>query len=181
VIRAVIDTNVVVSGLLCPAGNRSCRSIPPTQCAGPRDVVTSGQTPVFDPGEARALLDSIDTGNVAGLRDRAPIADRADGLFLRPRRPPVPAANSFRHWGRCAPRGCAVFSTILRPARDGARRRSNPYRAQAGVNLSRRGWLPTRNARVQCSNLQKFGVRTGLKLTGVYRHCQHAVVADRAG
>jgi site-specific recombinase XerD len=37
---------------------------------GPRHVVTSGQTPVLDPAEARALLDSIDTGNHAGLRDR---------------------------------------------------------------------------------------------------------------
>ena len=38
---------------------------------GPRHVVTTGQTPVLDPSEARALLDSIDTGNHAGLRDRA--------------------------------------------------------------------------------------------------------------
>jgi site-specific recombinase XerC len=38
---------------------------------GPRHVVTSGQTPVLDPAEARALLDSIDAGTVAGLRDRA--------------------------------------------------------------------------------------------------------------
>jgi len=37
---------------------------------GPRHVVTSGQTPVLDPGEARTLLDSIDTGKVAGLRVR---------------------------------------------------------------------------------------------------------------
>ena len=37
---------------------------------GPRHVVTSGQTPVLDPAEARALLDSIDTSTVAGLRDR---------------------------------------------------------------------------------------------------------------
>ena len=28
---------------------------------GPRHVVTCGQTPVLDPAEARALLDSIDT------------------------------------------------------------------------------------------------------------------------
>jgi integrase len=34
-------------------------------------VVTSGQTPVLDPAEARALLDSIDTSTVVGLRDRA--------------------------------------------------------------------------------------------------------------
>jgi hypothetical protein len=33
--------------------------------------VTSGQTPVLDPSEARALLDSIDTSTVVGLRDRA--------------------------------------------------------------------------------------------------------------
>jgi integrase len=38
---------------------------------GPRHIVTSWQTPVLDPAEARALLDSIDTGKVAGLRDRA--------------------------------------------------------------------------------------------------------------
>jgi site-specific recombinase XerC len=38
---------------------------------GPRHVVTSGQTPVLDPSEARALLDRIDTSTVVGLRDRA--------------------------------------------------------------------------------------------------------------
>jgi site-specific recombinase XerD len=38
---------------------------------GPRHVVTSGQTPVLDPAEARALLDSIDVTTQAGLRDRA--------------------------------------------------------------------------------------------------------------
>jgi site-specific recombinase XerD len=38
---------------------------------GPRHVVTSGQTPVLDPSEARALLDSIDVTTQAGLRDRA--------------------------------------------------------------------------------------------------------------
>jgi site-specific recombinase XerC len=38
---------------------------------GPRHVVTSGQTPVLDPAEARSLLDSIDTAFVMGLRDRA--------------------------------------------------------------------------------------------------------------
>jgi integrase len=40
---------------------------------GPRHVVTSGQTPVLDPAQARALLDSIDTSTVVGLRDRARI------------------------------------------------------------------------------------------------------------
>ena len=38
---------------------------------GPRHAVTSGQTPVLDPAEARALLDSIDTSTHAGLRDCA--------------------------------------------------------------------------------------------------------------
>jgi site-specific recombinase XerC len=37
---------------------------------GPRHVVTSAQTPVRDPAEARAL-DSIDVSTHAGLRDRA--------------------------------------------------------------------------------------------------------------
>ena len=44
---------------------------PAASVRGPRHVVTSGQTPVLDPAEARALLDSIDTGTVVGLRDRA--------------------------------------------------------------------------------------------------------------
>jgi site-specific recombinase XerD len=44
---------------------------PAASVRGPRHVVTSGQTPVLDPAEARTLLDSIDTSTVAGLRDRA--------------------------------------------------------------------------------------------------------------
>jgi site-specific recombinase XerC len=38
---------------------------------GPRHVVTSGQTPVLDPAEARELLDCIDVTTHVGLRDRA--------------------------------------------------------------------------------------------------------------
>src|SRR6201982_2753570 len=38
---------------------------------GPPPVATSGSTPVLDPAEARALLDSIDVSTVAGRRDRA--------------------------------------------------------------------------------------------------------------
>jgi site-specific recombinase XerD len=44
---------------------------PAASVRGPRHVVTSGQTSVLDPSEARALLDSIDTAKIAGLRDRA--------------------------------------------------------------------------------------------------------------
>src|ERR1700736_1240998 len=44
---------------------------PAASVRGPRHVVTSGQTPVLNPAEARALLDSIDTSTVIGLRDRA--------------------------------------------------------------------------------------------------------------
>ena len=38
---------------------------------GPKHVVTKGATPVLSPAEARKLLESIDTGALAGLRDRA--------------------------------------------------------------------------------------------------------------
>ncbi len=44
---------------------------PAASVRGPRHVVTSGQTPVLDPSEARALLDSINVSTHAGLRDRA--------------------------------------------------------------------------------------------------------------
>ena len=41
---------------------------------GPKHVVKRGKTPVLTPEEARALLDSIDTSTVVGLRDRALIS-----------------------------------------------------------------------------------------------------------
>ena len=37
----------------------------------PKHVVTKGATPVLTPAEARKLLEHIDTGTLAGLRDRA--------------------------------------------------------------------------------------------------------------
>ena len=37
----------------------------------PKHVVTKGATPVLSPAEARKLLETIDTGALAGLRDRA--------------------------------------------------------------------------------------------------------------
>lgn len=44
---------------------------PAASVRGPKHVVKVGKTPVLDPQEARALLDSIDVTTKAGLRDRA--------------------------------------------------------------------------------------------------------------
>ncbi|OYV25357.1 MAG: integrase [Acidocella sp. 20-63-7] len=44
---------------------------PAASVRGPRHIVKSGKTPVLEPEEARALLDSIDVTVPAGLRDRA--------------------------------------------------------------------------------------------------------------
>ena len=44
---------------------------PAAAVRGPKHVVTKGATPVLSPLEARKLLESIDTGALAGLRDRA--------------------------------------------------------------------------------------------------------------
>ena len=44
---------------------------PAAAVRGPKHVVTKGSTPVLTPAEARKLLDCIDTGTLAGLRDRA--------------------------------------------------------------------------------------------------------------
>ncbi|MGH6842434.1 MAG: tyrosine-type recombinase/integrase [Methylocella sp.] len=44
---------------------------PAAAVRGPRHIVRRGKTPVLDPAEARALLDSIDVAAPAGLRDRA--------------------------------------------------------------------------------------------------------------
>ena len=44
---------------------------PAASVRGPKHVVTTGATPVLSPAEARRLLAVIDTGTLAGLRDRA--------------------------------------------------------------------------------------------------------------
>src|SRR5712692_7727276 len=47
---------------------------PAAPVRGPKYVVRTGKTPVLGAIEARALLDSIDTTTVVGLRDRALIS-----------------------------------------------------------------------------------------------------------
>jgi integrase len=47
---------------------------PATPVKGPKHVVKRGKTPVLSAGDARTLLDSIDTSTLIGLRDRALIA-----------------------------------------------------------------------------------------------------------
>ena len=44
---------------------------PAAAVRGPKHVVTTGATPVLSPAEASRLLAAIDTGTLAGLRDRA--------------------------------------------------------------------------------------------------------------
>ena len=64
-IRALLDYLVV--GQVLPAN-------PAAPVRGPKQVVKQGKTPVLSAGEARTLLDSIDLGRPAGLRDRALLA-----------------------------------------------------------------------------------------------------------
>ena len=44
---------------------------PAAAVRGPKHVVTKGATPAVSPAEARRLLEAIDAGTLAGLRDRA--------------------------------------------------------------------------------------------------------------
>lgn len=44
---------------------------PAASVRGPKHIVRKGKTPVLEPAEARALLDSIDATTLVGLRDRA--------------------------------------------------------------------------------------------------------------
>lgn len=61
-IRMLFDW--LVTGQITPVN-------PAASVRGPRHVVKTGKTPVLDPSEARALIDSLDTSTPAGLRDRA--------------------------------------------------------------------------------------------------------------
>ena len=47
---------------------------PAASVKGPKHVVVKGKTPVLQPSDARKLIDSIDTKNISGFRDRAMIA-----------------------------------------------------------------------------------------------------------
>jgi hypothetical protein len=104
----------------CSTGSspaRWCQSTRRRRWRGPRHVVTSGQTPVLDPAEARALLDSIDVSTHAGLRDRALI-----GLWS------IPSPVSARHsaWqSKMSTRRTAAFGCGC--ARRAALRRFDPW------------------------------------------------------
>lgn len=69
-IRKLFDW--LVTGQIVPTN-------PATSVRGPKHVIKVGKTPVLDPQEARALLDSIDVTTPADLRDRALI-----GLMIYP-------------------------------------------------------------------------------------------------
>jgi site-specific recombinase XerC len=96
---------------------------PAASVRGPRHVVTSWQTSVLDPVEARALLDSIDTASVVGLRDRALI-----GLMI----------YSFARIG--AALGMAVEDCVhAEPALVGAAAREGRQAARDAVSPQPRG------------------------------------------
>jgi site-specific recombinase XerD len=61
-IRHLFDSLVV--GQIVPAN-------PASSVRGPKHIVRKGKTPLLEPAEARALLDSIDTSTPVGMRDRA--------------------------------------------------------------------------------------------------------------
>jgi site-specific recombinase XerC len=58
-------------------------STPAGSVRGPKYVVTRGKTPVLSGDEMRQLLDSIDTSELIGLRDRALLG--LMGYTFRPR------------------------------------------------------------------------------------------------
>jgi site-specific recombinase XerC len=64
-IRMLFDW--LVTGQIVPSN-------PATSVRGPKHSYKTGKTPVLSAADTRALLDSIDAGNVIGLRDRVLIA-----------------------------------------------------------------------------------------------------------
>ena len=87
---------------------------PASSVRGPTHSVKRGKTPVLDPAEARALLDSIDVTTPVGLARPRP--DRPHGLFVRAHRRGArdegrgrlraepPAVGAAAREGRQAPR-----------------------------------------------------------------------------
>jgi site-specific recombinase XerC len=64
-VRMLFDC--LITGQVVPTNSAAAVS-------GPKNVVTTGKTPVLDGSKWRRLLDSIPTASVNALRDRALIA-----------------------------------------------------------------------------------------------------------
>ena len=77
---------------------------PAAAVRGPKHVVSKGATPVLSPAEARKLLETIDTGALVGIRDRALLSVM---LYTGPRRPSTPtsrrAGSMSRRWRSSRP------------------------------------------------------------------------------
>jgi hypothetical protein len=86
---------------------------PAASVRGPRHVVTSGQTPVLDPIEARALLDSIDTASVVGLRDHRSHRLFYDGAVAHFGRSPAERPSTWKP----RPRSRGTRSRMASPPR----------------------------------------------------------------
>ena len=97
---------------------------PAAAVRGPKHVVTKGATPVLAPAEARRLLAAIDTGTLAGRRDRALVsvmlysfARVSAVIAMRGRTTSGRSAGGGSGSTRRAARGTTSRPTIGRPRR----------------------------------------------------------------
>ena len=124
----------------CSTGWSSARCVatnPAHAVRGPKHVVKRGKTPVLTADEARALLDSIDTSTLVGLRDRALIAvmtyafARIGAVVAHARRGLLPARQ-------------ALVGAAARERRQAPRDAGAPQSRSLSRRLHRRGRHPRR-------------------------------------
>ena len=113
---------------------------PAAAVRGPKHVVRKGATPLLSPAEARRLLAAIDTGTLAGLRDRALVSVMLYS-FAR-----VSAVIGMRRQRRISRPRCQGRSKIRPPWR----RKTRPLGS----------WVEWRNAAVRRGR-QDAGVAAG--------------------
>ncbi len=144
---------------------------------GPRHVVKKGKTPVLTAGEARHLLDSIDTSTLIGLRDRALIALMC---YSFARVSAVIGMNvddyyqqGKRSWIRLHEKG-GKFHEV--PAHHNAEAYLDAYIAAAGIAEGRKG--PLFRSAVGKSNALS---PEGMSRTDVFRMVKRRAVAAGIG
>jgi integrase len=137
----------------------------------PRHVVTSRETPVLDPSEARALLDSIDVSTHAGLRDRALI-----GLMV----------NSFARIG--AALGMTVEDVFTQNRRLWLQLREKGGKRQISDRVSRRRRVAQRPKRAAVPperprhrQAHAYGAAAGERLCDDRRRAAAAGIATKLG
>jgi site-specific recombinase XerD len=142
---------------------------PAASVRGPKDTVKRGKTSVISDDETRALIDSIDTSKLIGLRDRALIGVMAYSLARVSATTSMRVSDYFKSGKRAGFRLHETDGTVHEvPAHHKAEAYLDEYIAAAGISYDAEGPL-FRSFEGRTGNLQRRAMHRNDVLRMVYR------------